>query len=145
MSRCSITVQGGQDVKITGGRGPQGPQGPAGGSTRSYVAGETFSTNRLVYAVNGQVFTCSSDQVDTIEQMIGLAVQSGSIGFPVEVQSLGYKMDGSWTWSGQGKLYCGASGQLTETPPASGAIVSVANIVSPTEIDIKIDNLIEVI
>jgi hypothetical protein len=119
---------------------------PGGGSssananavTIAYAAGESITINRMVTARDGLLFTADKDNAADAKHVVGLSLQSASIGEPVEVLLLGERIDGSFTYSGDEGLFLGADGRLETTAPTTGVLVRVGAVTSPTSINISI-------
>ena len=139
------TERGGMITILAGQRGQEGPQGipgPAGGTAVARVAGETLSALRVVYEVDGEVFLLDSTDDVHIDQLLGLTITSGAASENVNVQLVGAVDDASWSWT-PGRVYLGASGFLTQTPPDAGYLVLVGYAVSATRLVLNIQDNIE--
>lgn len=143
-----LIVQNEQSHQFTilaGQRGQQGEQGipgPAGGTALSRVAGETLSALRVVYEIDGEVFLLDSADDVHIDQLLGLTITSGNASENVNVQLVGAVDDASWSWT-PGRVYLGANGFLTQTPPDAGYLVLVGYAVSATRLILNIQDNIE--
>lgn len=125
-----------------GQEGPQGIPGPAGGTAVARVAGETLSALRVVYEIDGEVFLLDSTDDVHIDQLLGLTITSGNASENVNVQLVGAVDDASWSWT-PGRVYLGANGFLTQTPPDAGYLVLVGYAVSATRLILNIQDNIE--
>ncbi len=119
-----------------GPEGPQGPPGPAGGSAIEMPSGETIFGLRAVRAVGGQIFHPDQTDNEHAEQVIGIALQSGTGTLLVQIS--GTLTEGSWTWT-PGLVYCGADGVLTQSPPATGWLLAVGRAIAADTLEIDID------
>jgi len=129
-----------------GEQGPPGPPGPAGGGGDEYVtrtAGETISANLVMYDRAGHVYPLSQDDAENIYAILGLSVSAGQLGAQISVQRSGTVTDSGWTWA-YGRVYLGANGQLTQTPPTSGFSVLIGFAATATSINLSINDPIEV-
>ncbi|MEJ5125865.1 hypothetical protein WH367_07375 [Comamonas sp. MYb21] len=129
-----------------GEQGPPGPPGPAGGGGDEYVtrtAGETISANRVLYDQGGFVYPLSQDDAENIFAILGLSVSAGQTGAQISVQRSGTVTDSGWSWA-YGRVYLGANGQLTQTPPTSGFSVLIGFAATATSINLSINDPIEV-
>ena len=127
---------------VQGPAGEQGPIGPEGASTLQRVAGETISALRLVYENdNGEVFYIDKEDDININSILGLTITSASTGGNVNVQRTGVVDDDSWSWDA-GKVWLGANGVLTQSPPSVGFDVLIGTAVSSTRIILNIQDSI---
>ena len=116
--------------------GPQGPPGPAGGSSIELTAVSTIHGLRAVRAVNGEITHPSTSDDDHAEQVLGIALQSGT--GPIYVQVTGALTEGSWAWA-PGLVYCGDEGVLTQAPAPTGWLLAVGRAIATDTIEIDID------
>lgn len=132
-------------VVMAGTQGPagaQGPIGPDGASTFQRVAGETISALRLVYENdNEEVFYIDQEDDININSILGLTITSASTGGNVSVRRTGIIDDDSWSWS-VGRIWLGANGALTQSPPSVGFDVLIGAAVSSTRIILNIQDSI---
>ncbi len=129
-----------------GEQGPPGPPGPAGGGGDEYVtrtAGETISANRVLYDRAGLVYPLGQADAENIYAILGLSVSAGQTGAQISVQRSGTVTDSGWSWA-YGRVYLGANGQLTQTPPSSGFSVLIGFAATATSINLSINDPIEV-
>lgn len=125
-------------------RGPQGPQGipgPEAGAAYIRTAGETLSALRVVYELNGQVYYLDPADADHIDSLLGVTLTAATVGSTVNVQRSGVVEDSAWNWI-PGRVWLGANGSLTQTPPLFGFDVLIGNAVSPTRIVLNIQDAI---
>lgn len=128
-----------------GGQGPPGrpgEPGPAGGAAVQRVTGETLSALRAVYELGGQVFTLDYRDEAHIDLILGITLTAADAGAPINVQRSGALDDGGWNWT-PGRVWLGADGALTQTPPADGFDVLLGAAVSATRITLNITDPIE--
>ena len=129
-----------------GEQGPPGPPGPPGGGGDEYMtrtAGQTISANRVLYDRGGLVYPLGQDDAENIFAILGLSVSAGQPGAQISVQRSGTMTDSGWTWA-YGRVYLGANGQLTQTPPTSGFSVLIGFAATATSINLSINDPIEV-
>jgi hypothetical protein len=133
-------------VIADGGQGLPGPPGPPGGGGDQYVtrtAGQTISANRVLYDRAGLVYPLGQADAENIYAILGLSVSAGQSGAQISVQRSGTVTDSGWSWA-YGRVYLGASGQLTQTPPTSGFSVLIGFAATATSINLSINDPIEV-
>lgn len=133
-------------VIAPGEQGPPGPPGPPGGGGDQYVtrtAGQTISANRVLYDRAGLVYPLGQADAENIYAILGLAVSAGQAGAQISVQRTGTVTDSGWSWA-YGRVYLGANGQLTQTPPSSGFSVLIGFAATATSINLSINDPIEV-
>lgn len=106
-------------IEVLGTPGPQGPSGMHG--IEQFAAGEALSGHRAV-AISGNAVTYA-DNLDATRQngMVGVTLQAALSGDTVNVCVLGTITEISWSWTPNRPVYLGASGALTQTPPAAPA------------------------
>ena len=112
--------------------------GETEGATFLVPAGETIHGHRVVRADGGALFHPEPGTAAHADQVVGIALQSGDAPAPLLVRAHGQITEASWSWA-PGVIWCGADGQLTQSPPASGWLLQVARVVSPTTITVDID------
>lgn len=133
-------------VIAEGAQGLPGPPGPPGGGGDQYVtrtAGQTISANRVLYDRAGLVYPLGQADGENIFAILGLAVTAGQAGAQISVQRSGTVTDSGWSWA-YGRVYLGANGQLTQTPPTSGFSVLIGFAATATSINLSINDPIEV-
>lgn len=133
-------------VIAPGEQGPPGPAGPPGGGGDQYVtrtAGQTISANRVLYDRDGFVYPLGQADAGNIFAILGLSVLAGQTGAQISVQRSGTVNDSGWSWA-YGRVYLGANGQLTQTPPSSGFSVLIGFAATATSINLSINDPIEV-
>src|SRR3546814_17300994 len=77
-------------------------------------------------------------QPEHASEVVGVSIGSATAGQQVVVQRFGMASEILWSWTG-GTLYCGPQGELTSTPAQTGWLLQVARILSPTQVDIDIE------
>lgn len=125
-----------QIVGRPGPPGPAGPPGPSGGSAVQLPSGETIFGLRAVRAAGGSIYHPDTSVADHAEQVMGIALQSGT-GL-LNVQTSGLLTEGSWSWA-PGLVYCGADGTLTQAPSTTGWLLAVGRAIGPDTIEVDID------
>ena len=129
-------------VTVSGGlMGPKGDPGAAGGTYIETVAGEAISALRVVYLDGEEVFHLDPAS-SNVRAVLGVAANGAGTGDPVNVQRLGVMQDSAWSFT-PGPVWCGASGQLTQAPPATGHDLQVGVAVATDKIIIGISDPIE--
>lgn len=123
--------------------GPPGPIGPAGGIAVSRNTDGPLSALLIVWEdTDGTVRPLDRSDGDHIDLLCGLTLTAtGSAGM-VNVQRSGTVDDSSWSWT-PGRVYLGANGTLTQTPPVDGFSVLVGVAVSPTRLILNVQDPIE--
>lgn len=132
-------------VVAAGTQGPpgrQGAPGPAGGSAFLRDAGETLSALRVVYELAGQVFVLDAGDAAHIDLLLGVTLTAAETGASINVQRSGAIDDASWSWQ-PGRVWLGAAGALTQTPPVDGFAVLIGAAVSATRITLNIQDAIQ--
>ncbi|MTZ15226.1 hypothetical protein GNE00_15860 [Pseudomonas sp. JL972] len=129
-------------VVTAGEQGPPGPPGPSGGSAIQRTAGETISALRVVYELAGAIHPLDYRDAANIDLLLGIALTAAPAGGAVNVQRSGVLDDNSWNWL-PGRIYLGANGSLTQTPPADGFCVLIGAATSATRITLNLQDPIE--
>lgn len=143
----AVTVEPPEDVLVVA-MGEQGPPGipgapgPAGGSAFQRQPGETLSALRAVYELDGQVFYLDYRDAAHIDLLLGITLSAAEVGTPINVQRSGPIDDSGWNWT-PGRVWLGAAGALTQTPPADGYDVLLGTAVSATRIILNLTDPIE--
>ncbi len=127
-------------VAVFGLRGMQGPPGNA--EDIQCVAGEELSALRAVYELNGAVYLLDWRDASHIDLLLGVTVTSADAGGHVSVKRTGFLVDAAWAWT-PGRVYLGANGSLTQTPPADGFDVLIGVAVSATRLLLDLQDPIE--
>ena len=126
-----------------GPQGPAGPPGPAGGTSHVRNSVAALSALLVVWEDElGIVRPLDSTDEDHIDLLCGLTITGTSSAGPVTVQRTGAVDDTAWAWT-PGRVYLGAGGSLTQTPPNNGFDVLVGVAVSPTRLILDFQDPIE--
>jgi hypothetical protein len=139
-----ITVPPVREVVAVVAAGPQGPQGvqgqrgPAGDGLFDFVATSAIGGHRLL-ATNsaGQVVYADNTEPTHAHTLLGLSTNAAEAGAAIAVLQTGPITEPSWTWAAGQPIFLGASGLLTQTPPAppqAAFSMVVGFALSPTEI-----------
>lgn len=123
--------------------GPPGRPGPAGGTSHIRNSAAALSALLVVWEDElGVVRPLDSTDEDHIDLLCGLTITGTSSVGPVTVQRTGAVDDTAWAWT-PGRVYLGAGGSLTQTPPNNGFDVLVGVAVSPTRLILDFQDPIE--
>ncbi|MDG9927417.1 MULTISPECIES: hypothetical protein [unclassified Pseudomonas] len=144
-STVAVRPGPGRTVVAAGLRGPKGSPGqpgPAGGAAFQRLAGETISALQAVYELDGVVFVLDYRDGDHIDQILGISLTAALTGEPMNVQRAGVLDDASWSWA-PGRVWLGADGALTQTPPADGFDVLIGCAVGATRITLNLSEPID--
>ena len=125
-------------VRAGNGMGVQGAPGETEGATFIAVAGTTIHGHRAVRIDDDVIFHPDLATPSHAAAVVGIATQSGSLGAQILVRRGGQMTEGSWNWA-PGFVWCGADGVLTQSPGATGWLLTVGRVVNPTTIDVDID------
>lgn len=131
------------EVARQGPPGPQGPIGPAGGAAFERQSAGALSALRVVWEdESGAVRPLDYRDEDHIDLIAGLTLTGTPAAGAVTVQRGGPVDDAAWAWT-SGRVWLGADGALTQTPPADGFDVLVGYAVSPTRLYLDMQDNIE--
>lgn len=101
------------------------------------TAGIALSGHRVVYIGNGNALYASSDGTG-VTAIAGITTGAASAGAPATIQFGGGMSDPSWNWS-PGPIWLELNGLLTQTAPASGAIVPIGTATGATRLRIELE------
>ena len=129
---------------IPGPQGRPGEPGPAGGAALQRLAGEPLSALRVVWEDElGYVRALDASDEAHVFRLLGLTSTAAQYAEPVNVMRSGVMEDDSWNWLPGARLYLGASGAVTSTPPTSGFDVLIGTALSPKRIALNLQDPIE--
>ena len=134
-----VVVQGPECAQVVlescmqGPPGPRGPIGPAGGAAVERTAGVTLSALTVVWEdVDGKVYPADYRNDIHVFMLLGITTNATQGGGSVSVQRGGVLEDVFWSLAPQQRVYLGANGAVTQTPPEDGYLILVGAAVSPT-------------
>lgn len=143
MSDLIEVIQRPQTIVVTLNRGEKGDPGTPGGiqtpTIPPLIAAQTLSALRIVANTGTQYDYANPLNLQSAWSIAGLtttAVTNGQPCAPIRNQSI---TDSSWNWSRGSPVFLGINGTLTQTPPSSGYLVSVAKVLSPQTLFIEIE------
>jgi hypothetical protein len=115
-----------------------GPQGSTGISTGivEVLAGEVVGGQRPVSLLGGQAYATDISSVESAITCIGVSLHAADAGATLRVQCGGLMTEPTWTWS-NGPVYVSDTKTLTQTPPATGALIHVGIAQAPTGLVIE--------
>lgn len=106
------------------------------------IAGETLSALTCVYERDGVVNKLDYRDSINIDYFLGITTTAGNPGDKVTVQRLGQMSDNFWNLS-LDRVYLGANGSITQTPPEDGYDVLIGMATNPKTIVFNIQDPIE--
>lgn len=119
--------------------GLQGPPGDAARPTFTLNAGDVIQGMFMVRVSALTVLPVDTSNPDHAAEVTGIALGSASAaGASVTVQTAGQVTDSNWSWA-PGVVWCGSDGRLTQTPSSLGWLMQVGRVISPTTVDIDIE------
>ncbi|MFA5386809.1 MAG: hypothetical protein WC322_00220 [Candidatus Paceibacterota bacterium] len=123
-----------------GPEGKPGPVGPAGGAAFIRYTSSALSALRVVWEdVDGAVYPIDPEDDAHIDLISGLTLTATPGAGEVTVQRSGPVDDSAWSWA-PGRVWLGAAGALTQTPPLDGTDVLIGYAVSPTRLFLDIQD-----
>ena len=142
-SEIIIEVDTDVEVLEAAAQGPPGPPGPSGVVIYTRQSTGALSAMRVVWEDDaGAVSALDSADEDHIDLLCGLTLTATSDAGQVTVQRTGAVDDLAWNWT-PGRVYLGADGALTQSPPSAGFDVLVGVAVSPTRLILNFQDPIE--
>lgn len=116
--------------------GPPGRQGDPGDTTIVRTAGEPIGGHRAVRVdAVGLAWLADKDDADP-DASIGVSTGAASIGAPVTIQMSAEISESGWSWAA-GAVWLGTGGQLTQSPPTTGALVRIGTATRATSLKIE--------
>lgn len=106
------------------------------------VAGETISALKGVYYRDGVVKVLDYNDANNIDFFLGITTTAGNIGDKITVKRIGFLQDNFFNLS-LGKVWLGAFGSLTQTPPEIGFDLEIGTAVENNKLLLNIQNPIE--
>ena len=130
-----------QQVVFGGEQGPQGAQGipgPVGGSALQYPAGAALSGHRMVVLEAGLAIYADKDTPAHAGKVLGMTTGAAALGELATIQTGGELTEPSWAWTLDQPIFVGVTGTLTQTPPATGFVLTVGFPITATKIFLAI-------
>jgi hypothetical protein len=123
----------------------QGPPGASATSDATEIidAGETISALKPIAVVNGAGVVASNANANHSGFLAGISISSATTGNSFTNQTFGTLQDDSWNWNPAIPWIFVGNGVLTQTPPTSGWLQSIARVESSDTIFIQLGELIE--
>lgn len=139
-----VTVRGGQQTvvrvsrntatRIAAGVGPRGPAGQdAAGATLTLPTATSIHAGRAVRLVGGQLSHPDTNSPAHADQVAGVAETAAASGATARIRTAGVTDNDAWAWA-EGPVYVGADGVLTQTPPASGWLMTIGRALTATSL-----------
>lgn len=119
-------------VEVSNERGPQGPPGEVEDVQRP--AGEAVGGHRVVWSNNGSVYYVDQTQVAQVTAALGVTTGAAAQGEMAYIRVFGSLTHTGWAWTPGLPIYVVGSGQLSQTPPATGAVRQIAVAETATRI-----------
>jgi hypothetical protein len=102
-------------------------------ATVTFPAGESIGGHRCVSVIDGVAFYTNITNEESASCYVGITESAYNFGDDVIIRAYGAVTEGSWTFT-PGSIYVSATATLTQTPPASGAIIFVGTAATATSI-----------
>ncbi|MCO5252538.1 MAG: hypothetical protein M9949_14115 [Candidatus Kapabacteria bacterium] len=96
-----------------------------------HTTGEVINGHRLVYLKDGLAYKASNDNPECFNRLVGMSVNSASLGDAVTVRT-GKIVNPGWGLSANAIYYLGLDGNITLTSPSTG-IWQIVGYASDTE------------
>lgn len=108
------------------------------GDTVAAVAGIALDYPRVVAVNAGSAYYPDLTDPSDVARIVGVTTHAAAIGAAIAITTAKTFTESGWAWS-PGRLYCALSGgTLTQSVPATGAVLEVARVISPTTIRVGI-------
>lgn len=121
---------------------PTPPPAPPSGNTPRFSdplpAATALSALRAVRILSGHLVYASSDDLAPYS-VLGILPVAASAAESVAVQIDGSISDSSWSWVAGWPIFLGLAGGLTQAAPETGLLIKLADVLSPTQIQINIE------
>lgn len=101
------------------------------------AAGQILSGHRAVWVNRNKQAFYAANGDSTALVVVGVTLNAALIGDPVTVQSSGTVTEASWNWVTDATVWLGADGHLTQTVPATGALVKIGTPIAPNALHIS--------
>lgn len=124
-------------------QGARGATGETGNSTETVTAGETISALKPIAIIDGEAVVASHSTSAHKGFLGGISITSATSGNNVNVRTAGQIQDDSWNWDVAIPWIFVGNGILTQTPPTSGWLQSVARVESADTIFVQLGEIIE--
>lgn len=124
-------------VPVAGPQGRAGIDGASGaGGGVNRIAATNLSGHRVVVPNdNGEVIYADPTNPSHISRPKWFTTGAWTVGATASLTADGLVSEGTWSWIAGIPIYLGSNGLLTQTPPSSGFLQVVAEVVSSTTID----------
>lgn len=130
------------DVLVQGIQGPRGEPGEVADITYERLAPGSMSALTVVWENEyGVVQSAEPDELEHVSHIAGITLTGTSTPGPVRIQYIGPISDDSWNFT-RGRIWLGAGGTLTQTPPEDGYDVLIGHAVSKSTMYINIQDYI---
>ena len=104
----------------------------------TFVANETISALKVVYAVSEtDVGVCDSD-VLAKSQALGVALNAATIGQPVAVRTFGLLEDVSFLFLPGDELFVSSNGSITDNPVSTGFHIEIGHSLGTGKIFVQV-------
>lgn len=108
--------------------------------TSRYVAGETIATPFVVYVdtTTGKIMVAKTTNVTHAEKVLGISLNGGGINSTIDVLTSGTYYSEGWTFVPGKKIWCSASGVVTQDIPTSGFALELGYAPTATTLVVNI-------
>lgn len=118
---------------------PGASTGPIAAKIQFTATAKTNLAAESVAAIDGSgVYNPDLTNPADVANIVGVCATAATAGNSVTVQTIGTFTENLWGWS-PGPIYCDVSGgALTQSAPATGAVIQVATVLTPKTIQVGI-------
>lgn len=107
------------------------------------TAGENISTHRVVKRDSDDKLYYADHTDGEGHIVVGISTHAAVPDDPLNVQTSGPIQFGGWAWTPSLSVFVSTNGTLTQTPPASGYVLSIGRAITTNIIDILIGKPIQ--
>jgi hypothetical protein len=127
-------------IVTAGTQGVAGVPGAPGSSvvpSAFYPAGQVLGGHRVVRISNGKAFYADNTTASA-NAVFGITLGAANLDEPVEIRYAGIIVEPSWNWTPELPIFLGAAGAITQIPPVVGALVELGVALTPTSVNVRI-------
>ena len=139
MNHCTdlLEVNVTELIEVGGRQGVPGPVGSGSNIAFRTVAGEDLERLRIVRSTGDKTYYADAEIEAHAGHVLGVTDETNTQGLGVDVIVSGTMREVAWNW-GDGPIYLGSNGNLTQSPSATGFIIQIGVAISDTEMFVNV-------